>query len=399
MKSERAILGVLFAGVLMGALDIAIVGPALPAIRRELGVDAAALSWVFNVYMIFYLLGAPLLARASDRQGRRNVFVQSVVLFAAGSLVVAVAPSYGVLLAGRAIQAFGAGGLFPVASAVVADTFPAAQRGRALGMLGAVFGLAFLVGPLAAGFVLEWGDWRWLFVVNLPIGAALIATGAAVLPGRPASPRPREPFLPRELVAHPQLRIAAVVAFAAGLVEAGMVFLPDIAVLAFAVPESRASWMMLPLVGALLVGAPTAGALLDRIGPRPVLQGGLAATILGLALFAALPLSQPVFFAAGMAIGLGLSGLLGAPLRYIVLREAGEQRRGAGQGLLTVVLGLGQIAGAGLVGVLAGAQASELAGYREALGVLAAACALALALTPGLRAQAALDAREPGAGS
>src|SRR5690606_31649757 len=163
-------LAVLFAAVLMGALDIAIVGPALPAVRRELGIDAAALSWIFNVYMIFYLLGAPLLARASDRQGRRNVFVQSVALFAGGSLVVALAPSYGVLLGGRAIQAFGAGGLFPVASAVVADTFPAAQRGRALGMLGAVFGLAFLVGPLAAGFVLEWGAWRWLFVVNLPIG-------------------------------------------------------------------------------------------------------------------------------------------------------------------------------------------------------------------------------------
>jgi hypothetical protein len=126
----------------------------------------------------------------------------------------------------------------------------------------------------------------------------------------------------------------------------------------------------------------------------------LAATIVGLAMFAALPLSQPVFFAAGISIGLGLSGLLGAPLRYIVLREAGEQRRGAGQGLLTVVLGLRQIAGAGLVGVLAGAQASELSGYRSALGVLAAACLLALAATPSLRAQAGvLDAREPGAGS
>src|SRR5690606_5785432 len=137
--SAKRALAVLFAAVLMGALDIAIVGPALPAIRRELGIDAAALSWVFNVYMIFYLLGAPLLARASDRQGRRSVFVQSVALFTAGSLVVAAAPTYGVLLAGRAIQAFGAGGLFPVASAVVADTFPEAQRGRALGMLGAVF--------------------------------------------------------------------------------------------------------------------------------------------------------------------------------------------------------------------------------------------------------------------
>jgi MFS family permease len=329
------------------------------------------------------------------------VFVQSLVLFAAGSIVVAAAPSFAVLLAGRAIQAFGAGGLFPVASAVVADTFPAAQRGRALGMLGAVFGLAFLLGPTVAGFVLLW-DWRWLFIVNVPIAAVLIAAGAAILPGRPAVVHERGPFLPRELVRHKQLQLVAAVAFAAGLVEAAMVFLPDIAVLAFEVSESRASWMMLPLVGTLLCGAPTAGILLDRIGPRPVLQGGLVFTIFGLALFAALPLSKAVFFAAGMAVGLGLAGLLGAPLRYIVLREAGEHRRGAGQGLLTLVLGFGQIAGAGLVGVLAGGQASELGGYRYALGALAAACALALAVTPALRSQAvagALSVREPGTGS
>jgi MFS family permease len=141
--------------------------------------------------------------------------------------------------------------------------------------------------------------------------------------------------------------------------------------------------------------------LLDRIGPRPVLQGGLACTILGLVLFAALPVSKTVFFAAGMAIGLGLAGLLGAPLRYIVLREAGEHRRGAGQGLLTLVLGLGQIAGAGLVGALAAAEVSELGGYRQALGVLAVACALALAVTPALRSEAAaaVGAREPDTGS
>jgi MFS family permease len=263
--AKRA-LAVLFAAVLMGALDIAIVGPALPAMRSEFGVDAGALSWVFNVYMALYLIGAPVLARASDKLGRRRVFVQSLVLFAAGSIVVAAAPSFGALLAGRAIQAFGAGGLFPVASAVIADTFPLAQRGRALGMLGAVFGLAFLLGPTVAGVVLLW-DWRWLFIVNLPIAAVLIAVGATVLPGRPSTPPARGPFLPREFLRSRALRIAAVVAFAAGLVEAAMVFLPDIAVLAFAVHEARASWMMLPLVGALLCGAPAAGVLLDRIGP------------------------------------------------------------------------------------------------------------------------------------
>src|SRR5512138_2193146 len=132
----------------MGALDIAIVGPALPAIRGTFDVGARALPWVFSAYVLFYVVGTPLLATRSDRRGRRVVFVQSLVLFAVGSLVVAGAQSYAMLLAGRAVQAFGAGGLFPVAAAVIADTVPLERRGRVLGLIGATFGVAFLLGPL-----------------------------------------------------------------------------------------------------------------------------------------------------------------------------------------------------------------------------------------------------------
>ena len=96
-------------------------------------------------------------------------------------MIVAAAPSFEVLLAGRALQAFGAGGIFPVASAVIADTFPAERRGRALGMIGAVFGIAFLLGPLLGGLLLRWG-WQWLFLINVPIVAILIVAAQRVLP-------------------------------------------------------------------------------------------------------------------------------------------------------------------------------------------------------------------------
>jgi MFS family permease len=115
--TERARLGVLLVGVLMAALDIAIVGPALPAIRAAFDVGARWLPGVFSVYVLFYLLGTPLLGKRSDRCGRRRVFVESLTLFAAGSLLAAVAPSFPLLLLGRAVQAFGAGGLLPVAAA------------------------------------------------------------------------------------------------------------------------------------------------------------------------------------------------------------------------------------------------------------------------------------------
>nr|WP_200900319.1 MFS transporter [Rubrobacter aplysinae] len=104
------VLPLLFFGVLMGALDIAIVGPALPAIGQSFGVSAKGLQWVFTIYVLFNVVGVPLMAKLADRIGRRAVYVGDVLLFGVGSIVVASAPSFWVLLAGRAMQGFGAGG-------------------------------------------------------------------------------------------------------------------------------------------------------------------------------------------------------------------------------------------------------------------------------------------------
>jgi MFS family permease len=443
-RHDRRLLLVLFGGVLMGALDIAIVGPALPAIQQSFGADSRALSWVFNIYVLFHLIGAPLLAKLSDRLGRRAVYTLSLVLFGVGSSIVVLAPSLGVLLAGRAVQAFGAGGILPVASAVIGDAFPAERRGRALGMIGAVFGIAFLLGPLLGGLLLRW-SWRWLFLVNLPAVALLIWLSRTVLPAeRQAEPRAfdglgavllsgtlvslvwamshldelgsagsrttvllflalsligaaafwqvekraPDPVLHPDLLRSVQLRLVAGIAAATGLSEAGMVFLPAMAVEGLAVDPATASWMLVPLVLTLIAGAPAAGLLLDRIGPKPVIQGGLLLTLCGLLGFALPDLSHGSFLAAGVSVGLGLSGLLGAPLRYVFIQEAGERYRGAGQGLLTLFLSIGQLAGAALVGALAVVASTErVSGYQHALGALAVATAAALLASLALRSR------------
>ncbi|MCB0025449.1 MAG: MFS transporter, partial [Caldilinea sp.] len=151
---RNKVLWILFFGVLMAALDIAIVGPALPAIQQSFGVDERALPWVFNIYVLMNLIGTPLMAKLSDRYGRRLIYVIDIALFAAGSLTVMLAPAFSFVLIGRAIQGLGAGGIFPVASAVIGDTFPPEKRGSALGLIGAVFGLAFIVGPVIGGLLL-----------------------------------------------------------------------------------------------------------------------------------------------------------------------------------------------------------------------------------------------------
>ena len=191
-RTRNRLLIVLFTGVLMGALDIAIVGPALPAIQESFGVSDRALAWVFTIYVLANLIGTPLMAKLSDRAGRRSIYVLDVALFAAGSLVVALSPSFGVLLVGRAIQGFGAGGIFPVASAVIGDTFPVEKRGSALGLIGAVFGIAFLIGPILGGVILYALSWHWLFLINLPIAAALIVAAMRLLPT--TRPQQRRPF-------------------------------------------------------------------------------------------------------------------------------------------------------------------------------------------------------------
>src|SRR6266545_1410297 len=130
-RSRNRLLGVLFLGVLMGALDIAIVGPALPAIQKALSIDARAAAWIFTIYVLFNLIGTALMAKLSDIFGRRSIYILDVTLFAIGSLIVALSPGFGVLLAGRAVQGLGAGGIFPVAGAVIGDTFPPEKRGGA----------------------------------------------------------------------------------------------------------------------------------------------------------------------------------------------------------------------------------------------------------------------------
>jgi EmrB/QacA subfamily drug resistance transporter len=443
-QAPGRILAVLFTGVLMAALDIGIVGPALPAIQASFEADERGLSWVYGIYVLFQLVGAPVMAKFSDRCGRRAIYVTCVSIFAAASLIVAFAPSFGVLLSGRAIQGFCAGGILPVASAVIGDTFPPERRGRALGLIGAVFGIAFLLGPLLGGVLLRWG-WQWLFLLNLPLASVVIWQALKILP---ATRRPADtpidvlgilllsvmlasvawsiseldvsdaissltsarilPFLllaavclpalhfaqkkAADPVLHPQLlnsielRLVGAIAFATGFAESGMVFLPAIAIAGLAVPETTASFMMVPLVSALIVGAPTAGRLSDKFGPKRVIQTGLILTTCGQLTFSLAPLSTASFFTAGTLVGFGLSALV-APLRFVVIREVNAEQRGAGQGLLVTCLGIGRLTGAAMVGGVAASGTILLTGYQNALllsaGVMSAAVILSAALTAG----------------
>ncbi len=422
----------------MGALDIAIVAPALPAIQDHFEVGDRALTWVFTIYVLFNLIGTPLMAKLSDARGRRPIYVLDVSLFAIGSLVVALSPSFAVLLAGRAIQGLGAGGIFPVASAVIGDTFPPEKRGGALGLIGAVFGLAFLVGPIIGGIILGFASWQWLFVINLPIAILIIIASLRLLPDtKPATrkqfdwpgmatialslaaltfginqintkiffdsitsvavwpfllsaiililifwqieKRAEDPILRTSLFNSRQITITYGIALGAGLGEAAVVFVPSLLVIAFGVSESTASYMLLPAVLAMAVGAPIAGRMLDRFGSRVVILSGSILLALGMISVGAVTISLISFYGAAILIGLGLGMLLGAPLRYIMLAEAPKKDRAAAQGALSLSTSTGQLVGGAMVGAVAASLGGGILGYQRSylvVGVVALALAL-----------------------
>lgn len=449
-KTRNQILLVLFLGVLMGALDIAIVAPALPSIQSFFGVGDRVLAWTFTIYVLFNLISTPLMAKLSDIFGRRSVYTLDVALFAVGSLVVALSPQkmFAVLLFGRALQGFGAGGIFPVASAVIGDTFPPEKRGGALGLIGAVFGLAFLIGPILGGIILTITSWEWLFIINLPIALVVIIMGWRLLPATSAkSTRPfdwagmlilsvllaclsyglnqidvqnffssltslnvlpflltglillfvfpriekkaADPILNLNLFKSRQTVITSILSAGAGLGESGMVFIPALAVAALpgVINTHNASYLLMPVVLAMAVGSPLVGRLLDKFGSKVMVFAGTFLLAIGMIMLSNGSLISTLwgFIAAAAVIGLGLSSLLGAPMRYIMLNEASVADRTSAQGMISLSTSVGQLTSSALVGAVAASMGGGVKGYGTAYMVIGIVAGFMVLLTLGLK--------------
>jgi len=443
-NTARHTLLVLFSGVFMAALDVAIVAPALPLLRSAFGVDNSAASLLVVVYSLFSLAGAQPLAALSDRYGTRRVFLGAVAAFAGGSLLVALAPSLAVALLGRAIQGVSAGGITPAASAVVGENFPVEQRGKALGLIGATFGMAFLIGPLLASLVLLVLPWQSLFLINLPLASMIVLAGMRWLPRTPppgavsrfdvagtllvfvllasltlavngivdrwlgivawpwllalgalslgllvlVERRAARPIVPLTVFRSLQLKLAYLLTVGAGFGMGSVVYVSSLGVAAFEVPEQQAGLLLVAVVLSSAAGSVLFGRLLFTLGSRTVLLIGFGCVAVGSLLLALFSYTLVGFVLATSVLGAGVGNVVGGVLRYIVLNEAASRERTAAQGLVNIGTNVGNM----LVVVVLGAVADSrggLDGYRTAYLLAAAVAALLLLPALGLRGRTA----------
>jgi len=427
-KNTKWLLALLFVGTLMGALDLAIIGPALPMIQVEFGMQPGELAWLLNSYVLLQMIGALLLAKLADRHGPRLIYIVSITLFAAGSLLLVVADSAWMLYAGRAIQGFGAGGIFPAAAAVIGARLAPAERGQALGILGMVWGVAFLAGPLLGGIFLRF-SWQWLFAINLPIALLLIVGAMKLLQaGGQHEPQPfdlkgmftlmaamgalilvingidanaalqsvltlqvggallslvllsaifwriekraADPIVQPALFDSAQISKSCLISTGTSALQSGSIFLPALLVASLGISPADSALLLLPGVVAATIAAPLMGKLINKTGTRLIIVVSQVLVGVSLCVYAFVDMNVFIFICASVIGGIGSAGLVGAPLRYIVLAETGNHDRAAAQGLLSVVSSVGRLLGAATVGAVAASYGGGAAGYQAAFAGL-----------------------------
>ncbi|MEW2051660.1 MFS transporter [Streptomyces sp. NPDC005476] len=385
-------IGALLLGMLLAALDQTIVSTALPTIVSELG-GMEHLSWVVTAYLLASTAATPLWGKLGDQYGRKKLFQTAIVIFLIGSALCGMAQNMPQLIAFRAVQGLGGGGLLVLSMAIVGDIVPPRDRGRYQGLFGAVFGATSVLGPLLGGLFTEHLSWRWVFYVNLPVGVVALAVIATVLhiPHRSTrhvidylgtfliaavatclvlvaslggttwdwgSPqiiglallgvllalafvaverRAAEPVLPLKLFRIRTFTLSAVISFIVGFAMFGaMTYLPTFLQVVQGVSPTLSGVHMLPMVAGLLLSSTVSGQIVSRTGRWKVFPiTGTGVTTVGLLLLHRLDehsstgVMSACFFVFGLGLGLVMQVLVLIVQNAVAYEDLGVATSGA----------------------------------------------------------------------
>ncbi len=306
MAAKSWVLALTSVASFMMALDALVVTTALSTIRVDLSASIEALEWVVNAYNLSFAVLLLTGAALGDRFGRRRVFAAGLALFVAASAACALAGGAGWLIAARAVQGAGAALVMPTAMTLLSATFPPQERGKALGMFSGVTGLALIAGPVVGGGVAEGLAWPWIFWINIPIGlvillvrrripesvgsgSALDITGLVLVTVLAVAfvvceQRTRDPMVPMRLFRSRAFSSGIASSFLFYAAMYGVVFLlPQFLQVAQGNGPLGAGLRLLPWTATLFVFAPIAGALVNRVGERPLIVVGLFLQAIGIA--------------------------------------------------------------------------------------------------------------------
>jgi MFS family permease len=430
------ILAVIFAGAILIAIDGSTISPILESIQKSFGVSESVITWIFNMEILFLLLSTPIMAKLSDKYGRKNIYVVNAALFLLGTLIVSFSESFEMLLIGRALQGIGAV-LSVLAITIIGDYFDE-TRGTILGAFGVIIALVYALGPAISGFLVNFG-WHWVFVINIPVAAIVVILGYYLLPESKTSTKYAgfdwkgmvflgiaiatiayfifnlseqasstiqysllgifilalvifwwverkaiEPIIPIGLLKKRNTLIASVVTLVGYLAMAGTYYFSTYASMAFSLSYSTAAYMILPMTVASLITTPVVGKLLDKIGAKPIMVVGGALTAIGM-LILSYSSNIYVFAFSLVLVGIGNASIVGNALYYIFLDETGKSERASGQALLNILLNTGSLLGGAILGSALSFSASGAASFRHVYIYLAAVYVILTILSLGLR--------------
>lgn len=388
----------------MAQLDNGIISSALTTINRHYDVSDNWGAWGITIYTLGLAISLPIVGKLSDRYGRRKLFLIEIALFGIGSLLVALSPSFGFYLAARFIQALGGGGIFIIGNSHILSTVEPGKQAKFLGLLGAMNGVAAVLGPNIGSFLLDWtGNWHILFLINVPIAIVLVILGFMKLkessdpsPGRldltgtiilslavlslmygltnidvdfwasfkqwdvsgfigggillfiallfyeSALERKEkgDPILPLYLIKQPRFLMVLIIGALSGGILAGMIFIPAFTENVLGISAEKSGYWMTPLALAAGVGAGLGGVLVSKRGPVLTVIVSGAVAAIGFALFPLWIEAQWQFVVASMIAGVGIGVILGAPLN-ILATEGLSSNKGTALASLSLLRQIG----------------------------------------------------------